>query len=143
MTHKIRIGGVSMGKDTKAPVFDEGYTNGYSKHVTLNGLKGNDFEKFSFGENGVPIGITAAMPPAEVQKRIKDLPVGSVVQIFTDTNGTPGPNHYCFIIKDMDEQWTYVNNNDAKLFGGSIGDAPGDVISWKKLRIFGLYYDKN
>ncbi|EQA37382.1 intein N-terminal splicing domain protein [Leptospira inadai serovar Lyme str. 10] len=78
MTHKIRIGAVAMGKNAHAPVLDKGFTNGYSNHLTIRGTSGNDFENFTFGEGGKPLGITSAIPPKEVQNFLKDLPIGAV-----------------------------------------------------------------
>ncbi|TGK37651.1 TIGR04388 family protein [Leptospira andrefontaineae] len=134
MTHKIRIGGVSIGETNKAPVFDRGFTNGYTEHVTIPGLEGNNFEKFRFNSKGEPLGISGAISQEKVRGYLKDLPAGSVVQVFANTDTTPGPNHYFFIIKDVDGDWKNMNNNGGKAYY--------EPFDWKKNRIYGLYYDK-
>ncbi|WP_061240096.1 hypothetical protein [Leptospira interrogans] len=134
MTHKIRNGLVSMGVDNPAPVYDNGGTAGYGRSAKPETRLDNDFGRYLLDKKGNPLGITGAMSQENVGKVLKDLPVGSVVQVFGDTNAQPGPNHYFFIIKDADGKFYNFNNNaNGKIFG--------EAVVWTNMKVYGLYYD--
>ncbi|WP_082288935.1 polymorphic toxin-type HINT domain-containing protein [Leptospira noguchii] len=132
MTHKIRNGLVSMGVDNPAPVYDNGGTAGYGKYAKPETRLDNDFGRYLLDKKGNPLGMTSAMSYENVTNVLKDLPVGSVVQVFGDTRNPPGPNHYFFVIRKPDGLFYQFNNNG--LFDEKIND-------WREMKVYGLYYD--
>ncbi|EJP02168.1 protease, HINT family [Leptospira interrogans serovar Bulgarica str. Mallika] len=136
MTHKIRNGLVSMGVDNPAPVYDNGGTAGYGRSAKPETRLDNDFGRYLLDKKGNPLGVTGAMSQSKAFEIANALPVGSVVQIFGDTNVQPGPNHYFFIIKKPDGLfYNYNNNANGK---DQIFD---QEVQWDKMKVYGLYYD--
>ncbi len=120
-----------MGVDNPAPVYDNGGTAGYGRSAKPDTRLDNDFGRYLLDKKGNPLGITGAMSPAKTLEIANALPVGSVVQIFGDTNAQPGPNHYFFAIKKEDGSFYQFNNN-------GLFDAE---VQWDKMKVYGLYYD--
>ncbi|PJZ51230.1 hypothetical protein CH380_21175 [Leptospira adleri] len=136
LTHKIRNGLVSMGVDNPAPVYDNGGTAGYGKSAKPETRLDNDFGRYLVDKAGKPLAMSGAMSQENVGKVLKDLPVGSVVQVFGDTRNPPGPNHYFFVIRKPDGLFYNYNNNadgQKQIFG--------KPVNWEKMKVYGLYYD--
>ncbi|TQE71589.1 TIGR04388 family protein [Leptospira noguchii] len=136
MTHKIRNGLVSMGVDNPAPVYDNGGTAGYGRSAKPETRLDNDFGRYLLDKKGNPLGMTGVMSQENIGNVLKDLPVGSVVQVFGDTRNPPGPNHYFFVIKSEDGLFRYFNNNSDEK-----EQKFGERINWKTMKVYGLYYD--
>ncbi|EMO88355.1 hypothetical protein LEP1GSC024_0001 [Leptospira noguchii str. 2001034031] len=81
--------------------------------------------------------MTGVMSQENIGNVLKDLPVGSVVQVFGDTRNPPGPNHYFFVIKGSDGLFRNYNNNAS----GKEGQVFGEPVKWKNMKVYGLYYD--
>ncbi|MFQ3870586.1 polymorphic toxin-type HINT domain-containing protein, partial [Leptospira kirschneri] len=136
MTHKIRNGLVSMGVDNPAPVYDNGGTAGYGRSAKPETRLDNDFGRYLLDKKGNPLGMTGVMNSTKAFEIVNALPVGSVVQIFGDTNVQPGPNHYFFIIKDENGDYRYFNNNSNEK-----EQKFGQKVKWEYMKVYGLYYD--
>ncbi|WP_036074395.1 hypothetical protein, partial [Leptospira noguchii] len=110
---------------------------GYGRSAKPETRLDNDFGRYLLDKKGNPLGMTGVMSQENIGNVLKDLPVGSVVQVFGDTRNPPGPNHYFFVIKGSDGLFRNYNNNAS----GKEGQVFGEPVKWKNMKVYGLYYD--
>ncbi|RHX89501.1 hypothetical protein DLM76_21355, partial [Leptospira yasudae] len=146
-TQKLLTGDVTMGTDTKAPVWDKGHMAGYTKSWGVDG-GGFDYSGFNAqagSENFT--NFTSPIPVDKLEAKLNTFEVGAVIQVYDDTNGLPGPNHYCLWMKTA-AGWVNLNHTNGSS-GGADRNAvidfhpkPGPEQMNQLPKVFKIYYNE-
>ncbi|TGK00815.1 hypothetical protein EHO59_12850 [Leptospira semungkisensis] len=126
-----------LGFSQGAPVVDLGHTPGYSKSWGMETEGSNDFGGVRLDVNSGELrGIVNPIPLDSLQDKLREFPVGKTIQVYDDTNGNPGANHFCLWLK-TDYGWVNYNHT-----GGASGGAKyKEIIPFNsRTKVYKIYY---
>ncbi|TGK08792.1 TIGR04388 family protein [Leptospira fletcheri] len=126
-----------LGFSQGAPVVDLGHTPGFSKSWGVETEGSNNFASVRLDpKTGELRGIVNPIPLDSLRQKLAEFPVGKVIQVYDDTDNTPGANHFCLWLKTEDG-WVNYNHTG----GESGGVRRGKTIKFNEnLKVFKIYY---
>ncbi|TGM88243.1 TIGR04388 family protein [Leptospira licerasiae] len=134
--YKARTGDIAMG--TSGPVMDQGGTPGYTKYFGMENILSNDFGNLQSSDGSTLTGLSNPIPVDDLIAKLDEQPVGKVIQVWDDTNGNPGPNHYCLWMKNENGDWINLNHTGGQSGGNT---RPGNVIEFNKnVKVYKIFY---
>ncbi|WP_156860682.1 TIGR04388 family protein [Leptospira fainei] len=126
-----------LGFSQGAPVVDLGHTPGFSKSWGVETEGSNDFGGVRLDpKTGELKGIVNPIPVDSLKQKLNEFPTGKVIQVYDDTNGTPGGNHYCLWLK-TENGWVNYNHTGGYSGGAKVKELiPFD----RRTKVYKIYY---